>query len=76
MDMPWPSGCTSRMAWSLSTVRCCVGLSMVLPQLKDPLEVFMKRIRFLAGYEFLSHRDMYGMPFAHLFYMCKGHTTY
>ena len=39
-------------------VRCCEGLSMVLPQLKDPLELFVKRRGFLPGSGFLSRRDM------------------
>ena len=31
---------------------------MVLLQLKDPLELFMKRSEFLPGSRFLSHGDM------------------
>ena len=36
----------------------CGGLSMVLLQLKDPLELFIKRKEFLPGSRFLSRRDM------------------
>ena len=39
-------------------VRRCVGLSMVLLQLKDPLELFVKSSEFLPGPGFLSRRDM------------------
>ena len=39
-------------------VRCCWRLSMVLLQLKDPLELFVKSREFLPGYRFLSRRDM------------------
>ena len=38
-------------------VRHCGGLSMVLLQLKDPLELFVKSREFLPGSGFLS-RDM------------------
>ena len=31
---------------------------MVLLQLKDPLELFVKRRKFLPGSGFLSHRDI------------------
>ena len=31
---------------------------MVLLQLKDPLELFVKRSEFLSGFGFLSCRDM------------------
>ena len=36
----------------------CGGLSMVLLQLKDPLELFVKSREFLPGSGFLSCRDM------------------
>ena len=36
----------------------CGGLSMVLLQLKDPLELYLKRREFLCGSRFLSCRDM------------------
>ena len=39
-------------------VRHCGGLSMVLLQLKDPLELFVKSREFLPGSGFLSRRDM------------------
>ena len=39
-------------------VRHCGGLSMVLLQLKDPLELFLKSREFLPGSGFLSRRDM------------------
>ena len=39
-------------------VRRCGGLSMVLLQLKDPLELFVKSIEFPPGSGFLSRRDM------------------
>ena len=39
-------------------VRRCGGLSMVLPQLKDPLKLFVKSREFLPGYGFLSRCDM------------------
>ena len=39
-------------------VRHCGGLFMVLLQLKDPLEIFLKRIEFLPGSGFLSCRDI------------------
>ena len=39
-------------------VQRCVGLSMVYLQLKDPLEVFVKRKEFLPGSRFLSRRHM------------------
>ena len=39
-------------------VRRCVALSIVLLQLKDPLELFVKRRGFLSGSGFLSRRDM------------------
>ena len=39
-------------------VRRCGGLPMVLLQLKDPLELFVKSREFLAGSGFLSRRDM------------------
>ena len=39
-------------------VRRCGGLSMVLLQLKDPLELFVKRREFLPGSRFLSCRNM------------------
>ena len=35
-------------------VWCCGGLSMVLLQLKGPLELFVKSREFLPGYGFLS----------------------
>ena len=39
-------------------VRRCGGLSMVLLQLKDPLEPFAKRSKFIPCSWFLSRRDM------------------
>ena len=39
-------------------VRCCGGLSMVLLQLKDPLELFLKSREFLPGSGFLSRREL------------------
>ena len=36
----------------------CGGLSMVLLQQKDPLELFVKSREFLPGSGFLSRRDM------------------
>ena len=39
-------------------VRRCGGLSMVLLQLKDPLELFVKSKKFLPCSRFLSRRDM------------------
>ena len=39
-------------------VRRCGGQSMVLLQLKDPLELFVKRREFLPSSGFLSRRDM------------------
>ena len=39
-------------------VRRCGGLSMVLLQLKDPLELFVKSRKYLPGCGFLSRRDM------------------
>ena len=39
-------------------LRCCRGLSMVLLQLKDALELFVKRREFLPSSGFLSHKDM------------------
>ena len=39
-------------------VRRCGGLPMVLLQLKDPLELFVKSREFLPGSGFLSRRDM------------------
>ena len=39
-------------------VRRCRGLSMVLMQLTDPLELFVKSREILPGSEFLSRRDM------------------
>ena len=36
----------------------CGGLSMAPLQLKDPLELFVKRMEFLPGYKFLFWRDM------------------
>ena len=35
----------------------CGGLSVVLLQLKDPLELFVKRREFLPSSGFLSYRD-------------------
>ena len=34
------------------------GLLIVLLQLKDPLELFVKRKEFLPGSGFISHRDV------------------
>ena len=42
----------------VATVRRRGGLSMVLLQLKDPFELFVKRREFLPGSVFLSGRDM------------------
>ena len=53
-DPPSPSGWPGRYI----NVRSCGGLSMVLMQLKDPLELFVKIREFLPGSGFLSHRDM------------------
>ena len=39
-------------------VRRCGGLSMVLIQLKDPLELFVQKMEFLPGSWFPSRRDM------------------
>ena len=39
-------------------VQRCEGLSMVLLQLKDPVELFLKRYEFLPSSGFLSCRDM------------------
>ena len=39
-------------------VQCCGGLSMVLLQLKDPLEQFVKRKKFLPCLRFLSRSNM------------------
>ena len=39
-------------------VRRCGGLSMVILQLKDPLELFVKSREFLPSSGFLSRRDM------------------
>ena len=36
----------------------CGGLSVVLLQLKDPLQLIMKRKEFLPGSGFPSHRNM------------------
>ena len=51
-------GSSSGLAWSLNKCLACGGLSMVLLQLKDPLELFMKSREFLPGSRFLSRRDM------------------
>ena len=40
------------------SVRRCGGLPMVLLQLKELLELFVKRREFLSGSGFLSRRDM------------------
>ena len=59
-DLPWPSGYDallpgSSLRWVPTkagwpgryiNLRCCGGLSMVLLQLKDPLELFVKRREF------------------------------
>ena len=39
-------------------VRRCGGLSMVNLKLQDPLELFVKKRKFLHGCSFLSRRDM------------------
>ena len=61
--------CTTAQVWSpldpqagwpgrYINVRRCGGLSMVLLQLKDPLQLFVKRREFLPGSGFLSRRNM------------------
>ena len=55
--------CTVPMNININTGRYinvwhCGGLSMVLLQLKDPLELLIKRREFLRGSLFLSCRDM------------------
>ena len=47
----WPPG-------SYTNVQRCGELSMVPLQLKDKLELVVKRREFLPGSGFLSHRDM------------------
>ena len=55
----WVSaGSPSGLAWLLYKCAAWGGLSMVLLQLKEPLELFVKRREFLADSEFLSRRDM------------------
>ena len=39
-------------------VQCCGGLSVMLLQLKDPLELFVKKREFLPGSGFLSDCNM------------------
>ena len=39
-------------------VRHCGGLSMFHLQLKDPLELFVKRREYIPGSGILYHRDM------------------
>ena len=48
------------MAWPglYINVRCCGELPMILLQLKDPLELFVKIREFFPGSRFLSRRDM------------------
>ena len=43
--------------WDIN-VRRCGGMYMVLLELKDHLELFVKRSEFLPGSRFLSCRDM------------------
>ena len=52
--MGWPG----RHIYMNINVRRYGGLSMVLLQLKDPLELFVKRREFLPGSGFLSRLDM------------------
>ena len=47
------------LAWFLyKCAALCVGLLIIHLQLKDLLEVFVKRREFLTGSGFLSRRDM------------------
>ena len=39
-------------------VQRCEGLSVLLLQLKDPLEIFVKLRKFVPGFGFLSRRDI------------------
>ena len=69
-DPPWPSGYDAWLPSVSSQVRVSAGspsninvrrcgrLSMVLEQMKDPLELFVKRREFRPGSGFLSRRDM------------------
>ena len=70
MDPPWPSGYDAWLPSVSSQVRVsqagwpgrcinvwrCRGLSMVILQLKDPLELFVKSREFLTGSGFLPRR--------------------
>ena len=71
LDLQWPSGymmpgsqaCVRRfespLAWSLyKCAALCRAVLMVFLQLKDPLDLFIKRRKFLPSFGFLSHCDM------------------
>ena len=53
------AGSLSGLAWALYKCAVLLGaLYMVILQLKDPLELFVKRREFLPGSGFLSRRDL------------------
>ena len=68
----------SGLAWSLCKCAVCGGLSMVLLQLKDPLELFVKRREFLPGSGFLSavESDVKPHSFLPSFMMSVVHAAY
>ena len=65
-DPPWPSGndawfpSVSSQVGLVAILMCGVLEGCLLPllQLKDPLELFVKRKEFLPGSGFLSRRDV------------------
>ena len=61
IEMPLVSfSARSQSGLASLTYKCAFfgGLSMVLLQLKDPLELFVKRREFLLGSGFLSRHDI------------------
>ena len=49
---------TTTATTTTTNVQRCAGLYIVLLQLRDHLELFVKRREFLPSFRFLSCRDM------------------